>query len=164
MTFFLRMQIINIIGRKRRKREETTFWLADLLETVDREQFDINHDGDSQSGTTSWLLRLLTDTDQGQPAPEVDSCLRRTWRCVSGSVEDLLHHLDDKELSVVSVVQSVLARMVFHGAQNSMWMSVMRIPQVSCCTANMATSPVSGPVPAPVHQLSRPVRGPQRPQ
>ena len=113
MTFFLRMQIINIIGRKSRKREEREESWTEILESVGREKFD----------------NLLHDTEP-QPQTEPNPCLLEMWRCMSGGVEDLLQYLDDTDLSLMTVAQSVLGRVVFHGASSSMWSSVMRIPQV----------------------------------
>lgn len=126
------MQIINIIGRKRRKREDQDFSLTNILESVYREE-----SAESDSVSSGWVRDLVTEmmsyneTEDLEPGPgsDTDSCLARTWRCVSGSVEDLLHHLDS-DLSVVTVIQSVLARLVFHGTNTSMWTSAMRIPKV----------------------------------
>ena len=124
------MQIINIIGRKRRKREEQESSLTNILESVYREE-----SAESDSVSSGWVRDLVTEmmsyneTEDPEPGPHTDSCLARTWRCVSGSVEDLLHHLDS-DTSVVTVIQSVLARLVFHGTNTSMWTSAMRIPKV----------------------------------
>lgn len=109
------MQIINIIGRKRRKREESEASWTEILESVGKEQFE----------------KILHYTEpQSQPGTEPNSCLLEMWRCMSRGVEDLLQYLDDTDLSMMAVAKSMLARVVFRGANTSMWFSVMRIPQV----------------------------------
>ena len=99
------MQIINIIGRKRRKREESEASWTEVLESVGREQFD----------------KILHYTEPpAQSDSEPNSCLLEMWRCMSGGLEDLLQYLDDTDLSVMAVAKSLLARVVFRGANTSM--------------------------------------------
>ena len=126
VTFFLRMQIINIIGRKRRKREESEASWTEVLESVGREQLD----------------KILHYTEpQPQSNTEPNSCLLELWRCMSGGLEDLLQYLDHTHLSLMTVAQSLLARVVFRGANTSMWLSVMRIPQVGPHTTDHSWGP-----------------------
>ena len=109
------MQIINIIGRKRRKREESEVSWVEILESVGRDKLD----------------QILHSTEtEPQPQPEPNSCLLAMWRCTSGGLEDLLQYLDHTHLSIMGLAKSVLARLVFRGANTSLWLSVMRIPQV----------------------------------
>ena len=114
------MQIINIIGRKRRKREESEVSWTEILESLGREQFH----------------NILHHTEP-QSEPEPNSCLLEMWRCVSGGMEDLLQYLDHTHLSLVDGAKSMLARLVFRGANTSMWSSLMRIPQVGPHTTGM---------------------------
>ena len=105
------MQIINIIGRKRRKREESQASWTEILQSLGGEQFEqIPH--------------------YSEPEPEPNSCLLELWRCMSGEMEDLLQYLDHTNTSPMALAQSLLARLVFRGANTSMWFSVMKIPQV----------------------------------
>ena len=107
------MQIINIIGRKRRKREESEASWTEILESLGREK----------------LEQILQSTET-KPQTEPNSCLLEMWRCMSGGLEDLLQYLDHSHLSLMGLAKSVLARLVFRGANTSLWLSVMRIPQV----------------------------------
>ena len=52
------------------------------------------------------------------------ACKVELWRCLSGSVETLVRLMKTKS-SFLSHLQNMMARVAFHGSQQSVWDSLM---------------------------------------
>ena len=135
VTFFLRQAITMNIG-KRRKREANNNDV--IVEAID--EFQNQNIVEDNTSYISSILGSFQDFLK-DPDPYDDDggnkhdgeCIVELWKCMSGTLEDVVRIMDSKS-SLLTSIQSVLAKVTFHGRQRSLWESLMSVPKVWNCS------------------------------
>ena len=102
------------------------------IDEFQNENMDEDNDGYYLSSMIGSIQKFLTDPEpnEDKDANKTDSeCLVELWKCLSGTLEDVVRVIHSRS-SILTSVQTVFAKIAFHGPHRSLWESLMSVPKV----------------------------------